>query len=288
MAQKTTAKDQESGRRSERVLLRVPIEVKGKQEDGRGFKERTFTVVINRHGARISLKNTLQPGGQLTITNIQNQIACPFRMVNRQSSSLGDEPEWGVECLEPDVNIWGIFFPTKGGAPAGEEPIDALLECSVCQFRELAQLTQEQYRTLVSKMSISRTCTHCGTERDWTFSFAVSGGDEGAPAAEVEGGAPSEPEERQERRRVKRLTVKVPVLIRLGSGETSLSRTENLSKLGICFISEATLKEGDRFRISVPYTPGSHEIEVPARVIWQRPMEGINKPCFGVEIEQSS
>jgi len=48
-------------RQSERVLLRVPIEVSGKGPDGNVFSEKAFTLVINRHGAQIRLRNALRP-----------------------------------------------------------------------------------------------------------------------------------------------------------------------------------------------------------------------------------
>lgn len=283
MAQKTPARAQESGRRSERVLLRIPIEIKGKQADGRAFKEKAYTLVINRHGARISMKNSPKPGDELSITNIQTQMSCQFRVVSRQDPSVGDDPEWGIESLEPDANIWGIYFPTKGATPAERELIDALLECSGCRSRELAQLTQVQYRTLVTKLSLGRNCAKCGAVKDWAFSFAEADADEVGPTPAVEPEASSKPAGGAERRREKRLMVKLPVSIRLNSGEVIVTRTENVSKKGVCVLSDLTLKAGDRFHITV----GSNETEVAARVVWRRPLEGEKKACYGIELEKA-
>ena len=103
-----------SRRRTERILLRIPIEVKGTRADGTPFRERTYTVAVNRYGARVAMSNELELESRLTITNLQNKLTAPFRVVGRVGKSLSEAPEWGVECLEPNINFWGIFFPEKG------------------------------------------------------------------------------------------------------------------------------------------------------------------------------
>jgi len=108
----------EQRRRSERVLLRIPIEVRGTNPEGKPFTEKTTTLVINRHGARISLKTPVRPQDQITITNLQNAMSCPFRVVRERDQSLGEGPECGVECLSPEINFWGILFPEQAERPA--------------------------------------------------------------------------------------------------------------------------------------------------------------------------
>lgn len=283
MAQKAPAKVEET-RRTERVLLKIPIQVRGKQADGTPFKENSSTLVINRDGARIGLKSSLRPGDQVTIKNLQNELSCPFRVVGRTSKSLGEGPEWGVECLEPEVKFWGIHFPDKATTPAAQELIDALLECSSCHFRELAQLTPEQYRSLVSQSSIVRKCGQCARETAWVFGFADAEAEEaGAPQLAPTAASPA-PDVAREQRRAKRLTVKVPVRVRSAQGLEELTRSENLSASGVCFISRLIMKQGDHLRITVGYAPGGSEAELPARVVWRRVLEGVDKACYGVHI----
>ncbi len=95
------------------MLLRIPIEVKGMDAEARAFKEVTSTLVINRGGARISLKHTLKADERITITNLQTQISCPFRVVGQTGQTHGEGPECGVECLKENLNFWGIKFPEK-------------------------------------------------------------------------------------------------------------------------------------------------------------------------------
>ena len=64
----TTAKaslQEVTRRRSERLLITVPIRVEGVDRNGEKFTEETRTIVINREGARIYLKR-LVAAGQLS------------------------------------------------------------------------------------------------------------------------------------------------------------------------------------------------------------------------------
>ncbi len=276
----------EARRRTERVLLRIPIEVKGKTSSGVPFSEKTFTLVVNRDGGRIPLKNTLKLNDSLTITNLQTKVSCPFRVVERTMDTIGDGlPEWGVECLEPDVNFWGINFPKRIMVQAAPEMVDALLECSKCQGRELAQLSLEQYRQLISQSALDRNCAQCSAQTPWVFGFV-----EGEPEEEDEpAGRPAEAVPVApgiERREAKRMTVKLPVRIRMEDGREHVARTENLSKTGVCFASDLEMKAGDTIRVTVGYAEGGQEGEMAARIVWRKPVEGTSRALYGVRLEE--
>jgi len=286
MTQDVTPKSEERKRRSERVLLRIPIEVKGTDAEGKPFTEKTHTLVINRHGARIALKAPLKPEARITITNRQSAMSCPFRVVGRTGKSLGEGPEWGVECLEPGVDFWGISFPDKVAAPAAQEGIDALVECAACQFRELAQLTLEEYRSIITQGLVHRDCPECGAVTEWRFGFA-EGESEEAISVQPSGPASAPPAAGgAERRRAKRLTIKLPVRIRLQDGSEEVARTENLSKTGVCFNSSLMIRPEDRVFLTVGYTPGGSEEEVAARLAWRREIEGGTTALYGVRLEE--
>ena len=288
MTENVTPKTEERKRRSERVLLRIPIEVKGTDADGNPFTEKTFTLVINRHGARIALKTPLQSEARITITNRQRAMSSAFRVVGRTSKSLGEGPEWGVECLDPGVDFWGISFPEKVAAPAAQEVIDALVECVACGSRELAQLSLEEYRTVITRGLVRRGCPECGDTTEWRFGFAEAEPEEVIPTQPSASAAPSPAAAGAERRRAKRLTVKLPVRIRLQDGSEEVARTENLSRTGVCFSSTLLIRPQDRILLTVGYTPGGSEEEVPARLVWRREIEGGGKALYGVRLEGSS
>jgi len=266
--------------------MKIPIEAAGTGADGKPFHEKTQTLIINRHGARISLRASPRKGEQITITNLYNRLTCPFRVVSQMGKSLGEGLEWGVECLEPERDFWGIYFPETGTKPGEAQPelIDALLECSKCFYRELAQLTQEQFLTLSQQSSLQRPCSKCNATTDWKFSFTEE--EEAVPEQPFPAVvAPAASAEKKERRRNKRLTMKVPLRIRLADGRENITRTENYSKSGVCFISSLDMKEAERVKLTVSYSVGSHEIEVPARIVWKRPLDDANQIIYGAELE---
>jgi PilZ domain len=275
-------------RRTERVLVQIPIEVKGKDASGHDFRETSRTIVINRNGARIGLRTVLRPEARISITNLQNQLSCPFRVVSRVKKTIGMEPEWGVECLEPQANFWGILFPEKAPVKApGEMPgetVDVLLECIECHTRELAQLSLDSYRSLVTKSLVSRECSRCLDSTDWRLCFIEE--------SEAEGiGAPAVKEKTRlrpsgiERRRAKRLTAKLPLRIRTAEGLEEITRTENLSKTGVCFYSRREIMTGDRVALTVGYSSGGPERELQARVVWGRTVVGDEQFLYGAQLE---
>jgi PilZ domain-containing protein len=271
-------------RRSERAFLRIPIQVQGKNEAGAAFSEQTSTLVINRNGARISLKARVRLQDPITVTNLQNSMTCPFRVVERVTKPIGPETEWGVECLRPETSFWGISFPERAidrsPKPAVEDSVDALLECSVCGAREFAHLTLGNYRELGSKMQLERSCPQCGRPTAWRFGFVEEEGEEWSPAPPAEGKSGAE------RRLAKRLAIKLPVKIRLPDGRQEVARTEDLSKTGACFTSTLDLRVGERVHLVVGYSEGSTAPEVAARVLRRREFEAGKTALYGVILEE--
>jgi PilZ domain len=265
-------------RRTRRPLLWIPIEVEGKDASGRPFAEKTHTIMVNRNGARIALKQDLKAGDRIIVTNLQREESCPFRVVERTKTLYGKESEWGVECLEPDRNFWGIYFPEGATGKAQGDGIDVLLECANCRSRELVELSMDQYRELSTNSAVSRPCRKCGGGSDWEFGFA-----EVLVEQQVEG--PYLPSGVSERRTTKRFVAMLPLRLRNSDGEETVTRTENLSKLGLCFRSDVVMESGDLVFLSVgPNEKGKKEL--PVRVAWRRPMSGSNFSIYGVRLEE--
>ena len=68
-------------RNTERILLTIPIRVSAFGGSDGGFSEETYTVEINRDGARIALKHRVEPGDTLRIANMENLREADFRVV---------------------------------------------------------------------------------------------------------------------------------------------------------------------------------------------------------------
>jgi hypothetical protein len=282
MSTRKTGTDPKARRRSRRPLIRIAIEVRGTDVNGQPFNEITHTLIVNRNGARISLKSAVVPGEQITITNLQRQESCAFRVVERTSTTYGRHAEWGVECLEPERNFWGIYFPQVTPASAQGDVVDVMLECAQCHVRELAQISTDEYRELTTQSKLARNCPACNRTTTWEFGFAE------VLLEDARSSAPPEVAEALERgddrRKTKRFVAMLPLKFRNLSGRTEEARTENLSRLGLCFLSDAKMEVDDAVYLSVgPVEDGKKEL--PGRVAWKRPVGGSDRAIYGVRVE---
>ena len=197
----------------------------------------------------------------------------------RKAAALAEGPEWGVECLEPEVNFWGMSFPGKDAAQA-PELVDALMECAKCHLREMAQLKIEQYRSLITQLSLARDCPKCKEMTEWKFGFVEAEVEEAPRALQIAATLPSE------KRRANRFTIRLPVLIRLQNGREEVTGTENLSKFGVCFISTLDMREAEHIQITLPQGSSGSQKGIEARVGWRRTIEGTNRMIYGIELEE--
>jgi hypothetical protein len=97
-------------RRSKRVLLRLAIQVRWTPPGDSAISEETTTLVVNAHGALISLAMKVKPGARIFVRNraVADDKEC--RVVRIQEKREG-KSEVGVEFLRSDAKFWGLEFP---------------------------------------------------------------------------------------------------------------------------------------------------------------------------------
>ena len=102
-------------RRSQRVLMTLPVRVSGKTEAG-AFEEETRTRAISAHGALIHLLTQVYRGQRLTLSNVQTKAAleCIVAHIDRRQPN---QPQVGVEFLLPNPMFWHVAFPPKDWTP---------------------------------------------------------------------------------------------------------------------------------------------------------------------------
>jgi hypothetical protein len=267
------------------VLLRIPIRVEGKDAVGNAFEEDTHTLVVNRSGGLIIVSHLLEPGDTIKITNLRSKISCSFQVVMRAAKSLSGTPEWGVKSLEPELDIWGVHFPTRAEEPPQADVIHVLLECQECISREMAALTVQQYRTLLAQSSLPRPCPKCSATSNWKLGFVEVEVDEVSPRLPVAAASTSTPRRGVDRRRDKRLVAKVPLVVRLPDGRKETSTTENISESGLCFASSLEMQIGDRVHVNAGTDSAGERNDVPARIMWRRPSGG-GRALYGAKLEE--
>jgi Tfp pilus assembly protein PilZ len=88
-----------------------------------------------------------------------------------------------------------------------------------------------------------------------------------------------------ERRRVKREQMTIPVTIGLPDGETRDALARNLSPIGLFIETSLELNQGDQLRLSFSSSDASTDtIELVANVIWSTP---VAPPGFGLQLDQA-
>jgi uncharacterized DUF497 family protein len=99
-------------RRSMRVLLSVPILVRGKTAKNQDFNEETRTLVVNAHGALISLAAQVVANQTVLVSNNATQQTQECRIVYLGKTQAG-KAQMGVEFLNPSPTFWQIDFPPE-------------------------------------------------------------------------------------------------------------------------------------------------------------------------------
>ena len=109
-------------RRSQRVYLEMPLLVYGRGPDDDPFSAEAHTVVVNAHGALITLAEKLNLGEKLILTNPKTWEEVECRIVFLRSTK-GHRKQVGVEFLSPSPNFWRMAFrPDDSNAAQPKRP----------------------------------------------------------------------------------------------------------------------------------------------------------------------
>lgn len=269
-------------RRSDRLLLTIPLEVGGKDPEGAPFKDEARTISVNRHGACIRIAHRLHNGQSLRVVNKVSGVQSEFRVVGPVAPPDERGGEWGVESVNLDKNIWGIYFPPlpKQNAPEGT----ALLECRKCHTVAVLRLTLVEGDVLETAGILSKSCEVCKDTTSWGFvKKRVEMGLQDLPGLDA---TPSGTAARRaERRRYPRAAVQLPVRIRDYYGAIDLAKTRNISKGGFCFISAKEYLLGQGIVAICPYDDLAPGVEAGGHVVHRQPLEVGKHTMYGVRYD---
>ena len=240
-------------RGTERLALRIPIRVIGFATADGDFTENTETLVVNQGGARITLKHHVAADDTVRIVNLDSHAEAEFRVVGLTRLKGGEVSEWGVECTEKDHNVWGVELSpplAREGKDAG-----ALLECRACHSQGFWPLTLMEVEVLDTTGEINRSCSKCDRTTYWVYA------DVGRRPREFSDAEPVAPKPREaeihkfvERRKFKRMMLKLPIFVRNQEGEEEVSKTDNVSKGGVAVPLAMDLKIGEIVNVECPHT----------------------------------
>ncbi|HTQ63004.1 MAG TPA: PilZ domain-containing protein [Candidatus Solibacter sp.] len=102
-------------RRSERVMLQIPITVFAETPDRAQMQEDTHTLVVNAHGGLMKLKMELLQGQPINLQNPQTGAKQSCRVVRIDQPS----PDYFAVAFEfdrPAPKFWPVVFPPSDWA----------------------------------------------------------------------------------------------------------------------------------------------------------------------------
>ncbi len=270
-------------RRSDRLMITIPLRISGVDANNQRFSEETRTVTINRHGARVPASRPLACGRVLHVLNLVSHDEADFRVIGPLTPISEKGGEWGMATVHPGENIWAIQFPPP--PPGQDSESKALLECRECGTVALLDTSLVDIEVLESSGIITRQCPSCG----YTTSFGYAEkqvamtvpsevnamvGEAQARASAASGGS--------DQRRHRRIALQLPALIRDFFGQVETTKTENISKGGFCFRSEKEYLLGQGIMVVCPYNPNGPNIESRARVVRRQGVGGATRKIYGV------
>ena len=111
-----TAPNPVNRRRSERVMLQVPVVVQARARDGKEMREDTQTVVVNAHGGLLKLRMELKVGQPILLINERSKMQQGCRVVRVETSEAGYSAI-AFEFDQPAPQFWPIVFPPADWGP---------------------------------------------------------------------------------------------------------------------------------------------------------------------------
>lgn len=271
-------------RRSDRVSLSIPIRIKATDAGGQIFHERTQTQAISRYGAKILLGRSLPSQQEISILNLWTNREAQARVVGQMGISP-DGYYYAVELCDTGFNLWGIDFPPS--ADTEQAAGRALLECAVCQAREVVLLNDLHLEVFQATQRLSRHCVRCRETTVWTALLVgaevAKAGDDGKALEAARAAAQAARGQRKSRR----LEIHVAVCVRTPLHGEEECLTENISRGGFCFKGRRLYGIGSLVEAAVPYVKRGANIFVPARIVWERELKEEGLCISGVSYLQS-
>ena len=259
-------------RRSDRVAMALPIQVKGTDLNGANFEEFTKTVVIGLNGAMFSLKRILAANQKIEILNVRQGGRVPFRVVGQVSSPDSPGIFWGAECVGLSPSFWGIYFPPV--QEAQEAAARMLLRCTECKSQAVSYLSDLETEVFDLTQRIVHFCEPCQRWTEWQRA-PVEAEESVSPAAAPAAGS--------DLRKHRRLPIQMTACLQAREAEAEVVKTVNISTGGLSVLSRKGYPKGSLLKVAFPYHKGGSNIFVLAQVARVSETDEPDLQYYGIE-----
>ena len=107
-------------RRSQRVLMQVPVRLRGADARGASFDEETETLAVSAHGALVLLETRLTSGSRVQLQHRKTSEEQECHVVFL-GPVRGNKAEIGLEFAAPRPQFWRVAFPPEDWSPKNPE-----------------------------------------------------------------------------------------------------------------------------------------------------------------------
>jgi hypothetical protein len=101
---------EKSRRRSERVVLRIPLQLSAKMPDGKRISIEVHTLVVNAHGGLLDVGMEMPTGQQVILSNSRPERVASGKVVRVEGSEEG-RFSVAFEFEFPAPSFWPVSFP---------------------------------------------------------------------------------------------------------------------------------------------------------------------------------
>jgi hypothetical protein len=104
--------DERNRRRSERVVLRVPVQLSAVTPGGQRINIQAHSLVVNAHGGLLDVGMEMNKGQKIRLINSKTEIATTGKVVRVEPS---DDGRFSVafEFESPAPHFWPVSFPPR-------------------------------------------------------------------------------------------------------------------------------------------------------------------------------
>ena len=111
--------EERNRRRSERVVLRVPLQLSAKMPNGKRISIEVYSLVVNAHGGLLDIGMELPSGQQVILSNPRNEKVASGKIVRVEASEEGRfSIAFAFEFPAP--SFWPVSFPPADWSLVGD------------------------------------------------------------------------------------------------------------------------------------------------------------------------
>jgi hypothetical protein len=255
-------------RRSDRVVLALPIKFCGTNLAGVQFTEACHTEMVSLHGTSIVLSRRASSEYPVRLRRRVLDVAVHARILGQLGIRTGF-PIYGIAFTEELPDSWGISFPPL--SDTNDSLARTLLKCSSCGKKIIYALNEIEFRVFDANQRLSHSCETCGRTVLWLpVPNEIKLPETGPAGAAL-----------QDR---KHLLNKMKTVARIQEpdGGEEIVPVLDVSRGGIRFRGSRIFEVNCWIHFAVPYTPGAANIFVPGRIALRKDLED-GQYAYGVQ-----